>query len=403
MSTRNCALIAALCSLMLAAGAGGTVRASTPTDAPIASFTTSPAPVVGHPVTFDASASKDPDGEAIASYQWTFGDGVTQTTSSPTTTHVYEAAGSFSVALTVEDSKGNSGAPVKHAVRISADKPTAKFSVKPSSAFAGTTVNFSGAASADSDGDAIVSYRWDFGDGSTQTTSVAAASHVYGAVGTFTATLTVVDSHGNASSPVSHPVKVNPPIPVPTPPTARFTFSPAHPVTGQFVTFNASASGDPDGDTIKSYRWSFGDHSAKTTTAAVIGHVYARAGTFPVQLVVVDSHGSPSKATSHKLTVSVPPPPQISQLHIRVCVHKSKRCRRRGLYVRFTLSVADRVVITVNRRHDPRKLKRVAISSRAGRDRSRILFAGMRPGHYVLGAHAIGGGTAVAQFAWRAR
>lgn len=51
-------------------------------------------------------------------------------------------------------------------------------------------VNFDGTGSYDLDG-SIVSYQWDFGDGSTDNN--ATTSHTYTAVGTFTATLTVTD------------------------------------------------------------------------------------------------------------------------------------------------------------------------------------------------------------------
>lgn len=52
---------------------------------------------------------------------------------------------------------------------------------------------FDGAASSDLEG-AIASYRWDFGDGATTTTTGPTTSHTYAADGTYTARLTVVDA-----------------------------------------------------------------------------------------------------------------------------------------------------------------------------------------------------------------
>jgi PKD repeat protein len=52
---------------------------------------------------FSAAGSTDPDGE-IASYEWDFGDGSTDT--SETVVHEFESDGTYTVALTVEDDSG---------------------------------------------------------------------------------------------------------------------------------------------------------------------------------------------------------------------------------------------------------------------------------------------------------
>ena len=77
-----------------------------PNQPPLASFVYSPAePHAGETVTFDASASYDPDG-SIASYQWDFGDGNVTTVGAPSITHVYENCGNYTVTLTVTDNEG---------------------------------------------------------------------------------------------------------------------------------------------------------------------------------------------------------------------------------------------------------------------------------------------------------
>jgi PKD repeat protein len=74
---------------------------------PIASFTHSPSePVVDETVTFNASESHDPDG-SITSYSWDFGDGTPVVTESdPIATHVYAAADTYTVTLTITDNDG---------------------------------------------------------------------------------------------------------------------------------------------------------------------------------------------------------------------------------------------------------------------------------------------------------
>lgn len=60
----------------------------------------------------------------------------------------------------------------------------------PISGLVGETLSFSGAGSTDSDGQ-IVSYAWDFGDGTTG--SGVSVSHAYNAAGSYLVTLTVTD------------------------------------------------------------------------------------------------------------------------------------------------------------------------------------------------------------------
>ena len=84
---------------------------------PTASFTAMPNPAeVNQTVNFDGSASTDNDtvgcdpgtnaNKCIVSYFWSFGDGITQTTTGPTTTHSYGAAGTYRATLTVTDNDG---------------------------------------------------------------------------------------------------------------------------------------------------------------------------------------------------------------------------------------------------------------------------------------------------------
>jgi PKD repeat protein len=371
-------------------------------DTPIASFTSSPpAPVVGQTVTFDGSASNDPDGDTITSYSWAFGDGDTQTTASATTTHAYGTRGSFTVRLTVLDSKGNASAPVTHTVLVGTvdTAPTARFKRSPRKPLVGEAVTVNGSASGDPDGDTITSYSWTFGDGSSQTTTSASTTHSYAAVGLYTITLTVQDSRGSSSAPVSHTVTVKAPqtYPVPSVPTASFTFLPARPVTGQFVMFDASSSNGA-GHPIKHYLWEFGDGSIETTTGAVAYHVYRRAGTVTVRLMVEIHRHIVSAPATQRLTIVGRP--HISRLHLRVCLSTSRRCVKRGLQVRFRLSQSDQVVLTVRRRGHRHRLVRVVVFGRRGRNSVRIRFAGRSRFRYVLKARARGGNSVSVRFAW---
>jgi PKD repeat protein len=206
------------CTIHGYAAMHGTITVLAPDTAPTAGFGITPgSPTVGQAVIFDGSASNDSDGDTITSYRWDFGDGATQATSTPTTTHAYSAAGSFTAKLMVVDARGSSSAPVSRTVTVTgaaADTPpTARFSITPASPTVGQAVIFDGSASSDPDGDVITSYRWDFGDGRTSTTTSATVTHSYRRAGAVKVKLVVVDSHAKQSAAATKTVAVSRPPP----------------------------------------------------------------------------------------------------------------------------------------------------------------------------------------------
>ena len=90
-------------------------------------------------------------------------------------------------------------------------------------------------------------------------------------------------------------------------PTAAFTVSPASPVVGQTVTFNASGSLDPDG-TIVSHAWSFG--TGATGTGIAPSYTYSSPGTYAVTLTVTDN-GAATGTTTQSVTVVAAPQPDL--------------------------------------------------------------------------------------------
>jgi PKD repeat protein len=285
-------------SLTVTDNAGGTntvshqvtVTAPPVNTPPVASFTVVTSELTAN---FDGSGSTDADG-SITGYAWNFGDSTTGSGASPQ--HLYTAAGTYSVSLTVTDNKGATNTTTQ-SVQVTAPPPN----VPPTAAFQttvdGATVNVE-STSTDTDG-LIVGYLWEFGDGATSTDS--AAVHTYQAGGTYSVKLTVTDDDGDSTS-VTKPVTVTTPPPANVPPTAAFTATP----NGLQAAVNGSSSTDTDG-TIAAYSWDFGDGSTDLVTTATANHTYLAAGTYSVTLTVTDNQGATGTAT-HPVTVTAPAP-----------------------------------------------------------------------------------------------
>ncbi|MCU1478501.1 MAG: hypothetical protein JWQ64_3194 [Subtercola sp.] len=267
---------------------------ATPANAPpTASFTQT---VSNLSVAFNGSASADSDG-SIAGYAWNFGDGGTATTVSPT--HVYAAAGTYTVTLTVTDNQGATGVFSQSVTAVAPHvnvAPTASFT----NSIDHLVLSVDGSGSSDSDG-TVAGYLWNFGDGGTATT--ATATHTYAAAGTYQVKLTVTDNNG-ATGTSTTPVTAVAAPPPNVPPTASFTSG--H--TDLTATFDASGSTDTDG-TIATYAWKFGDGA--TATGKNASHAYAAAGTYSVMLTVTDNQGATGTSTASVMVtapvVNAPP------------------------------------------------------------------------------------------------
>jgi parallel beta-helix repeat protein len=90
-------------------------------------------------------------------------------------------------------------------------------------------------------------------------------------------------------------------------PVASFTYSPAQPVNGQSVSFNASGSFDADNPaagsaSIARYIWDFGDGSAGIY-ATIVQHTFGSQGNFSVRLTVVDSDDTFQGMVTHRVEV----------------------------------------------------------------------------------------------------
>jgi len=207
---------------------------------PTANFSFTPAePKVDEEISFK-DESTDPDGATdIVSWEWDFGDGTKSTEQNPRKRYAQKKI--YDVKLTVKDKAGLSNSVTKK-VPVGITPPKADFTFAPAAPEVGDEVQFTDKSTDDGQ---IVSWRWDFGDGTTSTEQNPKKK--YTQPGTFKVKLTVRDNDG-AESTVEKTITVKPsgrPVvgvfPNPARESATFTFTlPAGATSGTLVVFSIS-------------------------------------------------------------------------------------------------------------------------------------------------------------------
>jgi PKD repeat protein len=97
---------------------------------------------------------------------------------------------------------------------------------------------------------------------------------------------------------------------LPKPPVAVFDYSPKPVKVGQLITFDGSASYDPDGS-IANWTWNFGEPPLASGT--IVTHTYATEGNYTVTLTVTDNSATTNSTSK---VVRVMPPGEQAVLYI---------------------------------------------------------------------------------------
>jgi plastocyanin len=155
-------------------------------------------------------------------------------------------------------------------------------------------VAFDGSASrAGAGASQITSFKWDFGDGSVDTTSGSKTTHTFKAAGSFNVVLTTTDDRGRTSS-IGRLVQVR----LSDAPKVDFAFSPSPAAVNDLVQFTAQVTAAP-GRTIVKVDWNFGEPSSSTNTASgeTVTHTFQIPGTFSIEVTATDDAGQVGSVT----------------------------------------------------------------------------------------------------------
>lgn len=235
-----------------------------------AGFTFSPAaggcsPLV---VTFTNTSSS-----GYTSFAWSFGNSATSTLVNPSVS--YTSPGTYTISM---QASGTAGTQTVTKTITVYPPPVISFTATDVIGCAPLVTSFSSVVTPNATG--RVRYRWDFGDGGTDTT--ANPKHTYLTGGVYSVTLTVTNGMGCTETVVQTRIVTVHPKPVSNFSATRNIICsiPA------FAQFNASAGGTSP----FTYRWDFGDGSPAGTGASP-SHTYTSAGIYTVKLYTTDSKG----------------------------------------------------------------------------------------------------------------
>ncbi len=187
---------------------------------------------------------------------------------------------------------------------IGPPEPTASLTVDVDKINSGEPINFDGRESSTPDATVITQFSWDFGDGSTTTTTQGLTNHVFSTPGTYEVSLIVENDQGGTDE-THWTIHVNayPVIELLSQPMAK---------VGESITLNAEGSSDPEGGVL-AWAWdldlsddSDGDGDSRNdvdSSASSITMLLNKSGEFEGAVVVTDDRGA-SAREAFKINVS---------------------------------------------------------------------------------------------------
>lgn len=208
----------------------------------------------------------------VTAYKWDFGDGVTSTLRNPS--HTYNATGSYDVSLITTNSAGCQDT-LKKLKYVKIQAATISLPYLPLKNCIPFTYTFTSVISSP---EAVTSYLWNFGDGTTDT--AATPTHTFASVGSYAITFTIVTKSGCTTTSTNVDAVI-----VGNKPAANFSASPLVACANVPINFTDLSTGN-----VNEWQWSFGDKDISASKNPA--HLYADTGYFTVTLKV-RSNGCP--------------------------------------------------------------------------------------------------------------
>lgn len=232
--------------------------------------------------TFDASSSYDPDNENIT-FLWDFGDGATS--KKPVISHTYGKSGIYNVKLSITDNSGLNCSTAFTTQSVAINLPPKAVLTMEDNVCSNQKVTFDASASYD-DSQNNLSYKWDFGDGTSIDQGSDKETTTYNKGGNYRVSLSVndnSDTNNCSSNTVERIIHVN------EPPIANagddIILKCVSNDNDMSINFDASNSSDINNDLL-TYRWDFGDGEYAEGKKA--SHKYDELKNYDVKLIVKD-------------------------------------------------------------------------------------------------------------------
>jgi PKD repeat protein len=232
-------------------------------------------------------------------WEWSFGDGTSNVTSSSSTSpvHTYTVAGTYTVILNVTNPGGSTANLKAGYITVNNPaKPTVDFRANITEGYYSGSpfcVQFTDLST----GTSLQNWEWSFGD-NTANSSSRNPIHLYTTAGTYTVMLKVTNPGGDTTAVKTGYIRVQ----LPPKPTADFTASATSGNTPLTVNFANTSTGMY----ISAMEWNFNDGSANVTGVQSPSHTFTHHGTYNVMLTVWNPGGSTTKTRTITVVTQEP-------------------------------------------------------------------------------------------------